>query len=205
MQGYLNISEASQLTGKHKDTIRRLIRQNPKNSNIMKGNKGEYLINRAWLENIYSPNEPHTAPATGETKQDEPTTDSGINNAMSAVIEALTAQLQAKDQQLERAQATIDKMASDYSTLLNQSQQLQGLLLPKSTGQNYKNEKESEQEPSHPIKEQQVYTKPKTPQSKVKKVSKQAKKTPKTTKKKSQKTPEKSQAEKEKKKRWWNR
>ena len=193
MQGYLNISEASQLTGKHKDTIRRLIRQNPKNSNIMKGNKGEYLINRAWLENIYSPNELHTAPATSETKQDEPTTDSGINNAMSAVIEALTAQLQAKDQQLERAQATIDKMASDYSTLLNQSQQLQGLLLPKSTDQNYKNEKESEQEPSHPIKEQQVYTRPKTPQSKVKKVSKQAKKTKPVVEAKPAK------------KRWWGR
>lgn len=199
MQGYLNISEASQLTGKHKDTIRRLIRQNPKNSNIMKGNKGEYLINRAWLENIYSPNEPHTAPATGETKQDEPTTDSGINNAMSAVIEALTAQLQAKDQQLERAQATIDKMASDYSTLLNQSQQLQGLLLPANTNQkkDYSDIKENQEKPQQ---EPQVYPRPKTPQSKGNKATKQAKKTAKTTKKVDSPKPEKSQ-----KKRWWKR
>jgi hypothetical protein len=200
MQGYLNISEASQLTGKHKDTIRRLIRQNPKNSNIMKGNKGEYLINRVWLENIYSPNEPHTAPATGETKQDEPTTDSGINNAMSAVIEALTAQLQAKDQQLERAQATIDKMASDYSTLLNQSQQLQGLLLPANTNQKkeYSDIKENQEEP-------QVYPKYKTPQSRVKNPTKQGKNTRKTTKKQTAKKIDSPKPEKSQKKRWWMR
>ena len=200
MQGYLNISEASQLTGKHKDTIRRLIRQNPKNSNIMKGNKGEYLINRAWLENIYSPNEPHTAPATGETKQDEPTTDSGINNAMSAVIEALTAQLQAKDQQLERAQATIDKMASDYSTLLNQSQQLQGLLLPANTSQkkDYSDIKENQEET-------QVYPKVKTPQSKGNNATKQGKNTRKTTKKQIDKKVDSPKPEKSQKKRWWSR
>lgn len=204
MQGYLNISEASQLTGKHKDTIRRLIRQNPKNSNIMKGNKGEYLINRTWLENIYSPNEPHTAPTTNETKQDESTTDSGINNAMSAVIEALTAQLQAKDQQLERAQATIDKMASDYSTLLNQSQQLQGLLLPANTNQkkDYSDIKES---PEKTQQEPQGYHKSKTPQSRVKNATKPGKNTRKTTKKQTAKKVDSPKSEKSQKKRWWSR
>ena len=205
--GYIGIKEASKLVGVHPDTIRRLIKQHKGSSNIAqgKGPKAPYYINTDWLKSIYGLNEPHTAPTTGETKQDEPTTDPGINNAMSAVIEALTAQLQAKDQQLERAQATIDKMASDYSTLLNQSQQLQGLLLPKSTGQDYQNAKGSEEEPSHPIKEQQVYHKVKTPQSRVKNATKQAKRTKKTTKKQTAQKVDSPKPEKSQKKRWWMR
>jgi len=204
MQGYLNISEASQLTGKHKDTIRRLIRQNPKNSNIMKGNKGEYLINRAWLENIYSPNEPHTAPATGETKQDEPTTDSGINNVVSGVLESLNKELESKNKQIERQQQTIDKLAGDYSQLLHQSQQLQGLLLPASPRQSQAYEANIKEAPAADPKPQNNH-KVKIPQSKVKNPTKQGKNTRKTTKKQIDKKVDSPKPEKSQKKRWWSR
>jgi hypothetical protein len=124
MQDYVNITKASEITGKHKDTIRRLIRQNPKNPNIMKGNKGEYLISRVWLENIYSLNEPHTAPVTAENNPDEQSPNLEMNNAMSAVVEALTAQLQAKDTQIEQLQKIIIDKEANTTKLQDQFQQL---------------------------------------------------------------------------------
>lgn len=124
MQDYVNITKASEITGKHKDTIRRLIRQNPKNPNIMKGNKGEYLISRVWLENIYSLNEPHTAPVTAENNPDEQSPNLEMNNAMSAVVEALTAQLKAKDTQIEQLQKIIIDKEANTTKLQDQFQQL---------------------------------------------------------------------------------
>lgn len=133
--GYIGIKEASQLVGVHPDTIRRLIKQHKGSPNIVqgKGTKAPYYLNEDWLRSLYSLNEPFKAPIAADNQPDdkEPSTDT--NKAMLAVVEALTAQLDAKDKQLATAQATIDKMASDYSTLLNQSQQLQGLLLPDKT------------------------------------------------------------------------
>ena len=74
MQGYVSILEATKLTGKHKDTIRRLVKQNKTTNNIVTGKKG-YLINKEWLLSNYelTPDKTtHTeAPQSVFTTQDE--------------------------------------------------------------------------------------------------------------------------------------
>jgi len=124
--GYISIKEASRLAGVHPDTIRRLIKQHKGSSNIArgKGSKSPYYLNTDWLMNIYGLNEPHTAPVTAEKQQDEPPTSSDMNNAMSAVVEALTAQLKAKDTQIEQLQKIIIDKEANTTKLQDQFQQL---------------------------------------------------------------------------------
>lgn len=124
--GYISIKEASRLVGVHPDTIRRLIKQHKGSSNIAqgKGSKSPYYLNTDWLMNIYGLNEPHTSPVTAEKQQDEPPTSSDTNNAMSAVVEALTAQLQAKDTQIEQLQKIIIDKEANTTKLQDQFQQL---------------------------------------------------------------------------------
>lgn len=185
--GYINIKEASQLVGVHPDTIRRLVKDHRGSINIMqgKGTKAPYYINSDWLKSLYGLDEPHTAPTTGDNQPVDKEPSPDTNKAISGVIEALTAQLEAKDKQLATAQATIDKLAGDYSTLLNQSQQLQGLLLPANSSKQAK----TQTAPAAPQKNHKAAK----PQSRRKKATKQAKNKPSKS------------VKPEEKKRWWRR
>ena len=108
MQGYVNIAEASKITGKHKDTIRRLVRSNKGSSNIVTGRKKEYLISRQWLNDYYdlqpSPTEaPQQADNSPVDKEPSPEPTTQINS----LYEALADQLKAKDKQIEQLQQII--------------------------------------------------------------------------------------------------
>jgi len=189
--GYIGIKEASQLIGVHPDTIRRLIKQHKGSKHIVqgKGTKAPYYISSDWLKELYGLNEPHTAPAAAPNSADDIEPETGSIKAISAVVEALTAQLAAKDKQIEKQQATIDKLAGDYSQLLHQSQQLQGLLLPASSREQQPYEADIKSSPAADPKPQES-PKSKKPKSQPKKAT--ANKTKETSKAKA-------------KKRWWKR
>jgi hypothetical protein len=205
--GYIGIKEASQLIGVHPDTIRRLIKQHKGSKHIVqgKGTKAPYYISSDWLKELYGLNEPHTAPAAAPNSADDIEPETGSIKAISAVVEALTAQLAAKDKQIEKQQATIDKLAGDYSQLLHQSQQLQGLLLPASSREQQPYEADIKASPAADPKPQES-PKSKKPKSRRKTTSKQVKNATKQGNKPAAKTVDKAPSPKKKaqpKKSWW--
>lgn len=188
---YISIAEASKLTGKHKDTIRRLIKSNTGSPHIVKGKKGQYLLDTYWLKSQYGLDEPHTAPTTGDNPKDDTEPSSNSDKAISAVIEALTKQLEAKDKQIESLQVIIKEKEDNTTKLQDQFQQLlASAQLPARTQS--RQAYEAEAQPSDP-----------TPQenSKVKKTQSKPKKPASKSKPKAKPTPKKP----EKKKHWWNR
>jgi len=125
MQGYVNIAEASKITGKHKDTIRRLVRSNKGSSNIVTGRKKEYLISRQWLNDYYdlqpSPTEaPQQADNSPVDKEPSPEPTTQINS----LYEALADQLKAKDKQIEQLQQIILEKEANTTKLQDQFQHL---------------------------------------------------------------------------------
>ncbi len=126
MQGYVSILEATKLTGKHKDTIRRLVKQNKSSTNIVSSKKG-YLINKDWLLSNYelTPDKTtHTeAPQAVFTPQDEPIPTSD-NTVTVPLIEALTNQLAAKDDQINKLQALLSEKEANTTKLQDQFQHL---------------------------------------------------------------------------------
>ena len=138
MKTHMTIKEASKLAGKHPDTIRALIRGNKEQS--LKDSRGRVLISTAFLISHYSistdtdqsvetteqVNPTTTDQVATDTKQSaESTTEShttGFNDTTSQLIKALTAELEAKNEIIRQQQETIQQV-------VNQQQQLSGLLL----------------------------------------------------------------------------
>ena len=158
MKTHMTIKEASKLAGKHPDTIRALIRGNKEQS--LKDSKGRVLISTAFLMSHYSistdteqsvETTEQVNPATTEqvatdTKQTaESTTEShtaGFNDTTSQLIKALTTELEAKNEIIRQQQETIQQV-------VNQQQQLSGLLLQstnegRQAGNSQKSEPESD-------------------------------------------------------------
>lgn len=193
--GYIGIKEASKLAGVHPDTIRRLIKQHKGSKYVVrgKGDKAPYFISSAWLMDLYSLNEPHTAPTTGDNQKDdtEPTTDT--TKGMSGLYEARIADLQ---QQIAEQNKTITELLTQHKDLISQQQQLQDqlkfILLPATTTQPQAYEANIQEVPVTDPAPQET-KKAKKPQSKLKKTSKK--------KPKADQTPKVVVP----KKRWWKR
>lgn len=208
--GYIGIKEASLLVGVHPDTIRRLIKQHKGSSNIVqgKGSKAPYYLNADWLKAIYSLNEPHTAPTAGDHQQVDKEPSPDTNNAISVVVEALTAQLEAKDKQIDKLQHIIAEKEANTTKLQDQFQQLLATTrLPAQAASTTAYEADITEAPP-----QQVNSKPRKPQSRRKTTTKQVKRQqvnskPKSSPKKvtTKKQSDNIKATKQVKKRWWNR
>lgn len=200
-EGYITIAEASEITAKHKDTIRRLIKTNVGSPHIVKGKKGQYLIDSYWLKSQYGLDEPHTAPTAGDNQKDDKEPSTNSDKAISAVIEALTKQqealtkeLEAKDKQIESLHVIIKDKEANTTKLQDQFQQLlASAQLPArvQSQQTY----EAEAQPADPTPQENP--KPKTKP----KVANQTKSTATKQAKKAKPTPKKT----DKKKRWWQR
>lgn len=192
--GYIDIKEASELVKVHPDTIRRLVKKHTGTSNIYKGKspKAPYLINKDWLLTMYSLNEPQTAPITGDNQKDDKEPSTNSDKAISAVIEALTKQLEAKDKQIESLQVIIKEKEDNTTKLQDQFQQLlASAQLPARTQSRQAYEAEATQQ--EPQENPKPKNKPKT--------TKQVNKTPQSKGKKTKQAPQKP----EPKKRWWSR
>ena len=155
MKTHMTIKEASKLAGKHPDTIRALIRGNKEQS--LKDSKGRVLISTAFLMSHYSistdtkqsvETTEQVNPATTEqvaNKATEQATEghrAGVNDTTSQLIKALTTELAAKNEIIRQQQETIQQV-------VNQQQQLSGLLLQstnegRQAGNSQKSEPESD-------------------------------------------------------------
>ena len=155
MKTHMTIKEASKLAGKHPDTIRALIRGNKEQS--LKDSKGRVLISTAFLMSHYSistdtkqsvETTEQVNPATTEqvaNKATEQATEhhrTGVNDTTSQLIKALTTELEAKNEIIRQQQETIQQV-------VNQQQQLSGLLLQstnegRQAGNSQKSEPESD-------------------------------------------------------------
>jgi hypothetical protein len=220
MSKYINIKEASELTGKHPDTIRRLWKVDGKVDEGLKakytttGKSGEALVDRELLLVAFETPEADTATEKPSSdNQPTPADSTGIQ----AVVKALTNQLEAKDKQIDQLQKIVLEKEANTTKLQDQFQQLLGIKhLPArtvrpepQTEEAYAEPMQTEvKEPMHPPKT----TKKKQPAKPKKAVkvstkvnptaSKQAKKSkPKTPKK----TPRKTTPSPATKKRWWSR
>ena len=131
MQGidkYITIKEASKLTGKHPDTIRRLW-QDDKGQVIPKiqakytqrDKQNRLLIDSEWLISQY---EPITSPTSNTNNGNNQSQAPAPNQAMDSVILALTAQLEAKDNQILGLQQIIHDKEANTTKLQDQFQQL---------------------------------------------------------------------------------
>ena len=206
--GYIGIKEASKLAGVHPDTIRRLIKQHKGSKYVVrgKGDKAPYFISSDWLMDLYSLNEPHTAPAAGDNQKDdiEPTTDT--NKGMSGLYEARIADLQ---QQIAEQNKTITELLTQHKDLISQQQQLQDqlkfILLPATTSKPQAYEADIKASPAADPKPQES-PKSKKPKSRRKTTSKQVKNATKQGNKPAAKTVDKAPSPKKKaqpKKSWW--
>lgn len=207
MQGYVSINEASELTGKHKDTIRRLIKQNPKSQYIIKGRQGQYLISKDWLKDQYQINSEETI-ATEATQQDkqgigDTTTTSEATGGMQGLYEALAKQLEAKDKQIDQLQQIILEKEANTTKLQDQFQKL--LATQQLPAQTQTQDPISEVEPQENLKYSATVVEAKKPTPTKKVTKKQATPKPKTSKAKQKpKTTPKAKPQSPKKK-WWQR
>ncbi len=109
MQNKITINEASTLTGKHKDTIRRLIKRSINSRYVTKTSRG-YLIDKTWLVNQYQEAE-----------------DSGESTGVPVdgdYLQALVNQLEAKDKQISKLQDIVSEKEANNTKILDQFQQL---------------------------------------------------------------------------------
>jgi hypothetical protein len=192
MSEFITIKQASEITGKHPDTIRHLIRKNKGSKHVTKDSKGRVLINIDLLSSEYDLQKPSTQEATeqlGASNVKEPTTDTikPPQNDLKEVLQALTNQLEAKDKQIFSLQQIIHEKESNTTKLQDQFQQLLARQqLPQSTSDNLS----------------ENLTKPDTQVSK-KRPSKSPVKSKQSSKKVRNQTTSKPQATK--KKSWWRR
>ena len=155
MQGYVDINAASELTGKHKDTIRRLIKQNPKSQYIIKGRQGQYLISKDWLIDQYAltPTEQTSAetPQQGQAPTGDNQTNPNTAGATQGLYEALAKQLESKDQQIAELQKLLHEKEANNTKINDQFQQLMArFLLPATTAA----------EQGEPLETQPTYAEP---------------------------------------------
>lgn len=205
MQGYVTIKEASKLTNKHTDTIRRLIRANRGSKHIATDSKGRVILDSQWLISQY---EPLTEPVTTINDQNDPTPEPVIQSqpdGLYKALEALEKQLEAKDQQLAEANQTIRELVQSNTKINDQFQQLLGgALLPANTTSSPQVNEDleiiKEAPKQEPVKRPQA--KQGTPKRKTTTVNKAKKTTKKTASK-----PKEQQAvpDKSKKVSWWRR
>ena len=121
MQGFITIKEASELTGKHTDTIRRLVKNTNNSKLVTKDRKNRVLINTDWLMANFEPPE---APTSPDNIIDDKQSTQPISPAPDLVINALTNQLEAKDQQIAKLQALLSEKEGNTTKLQDQFQQL---------------------------------------------------------------------------------
>ena len=203
MQGYITIKQASLLTGKHPDTIRRLIKENTGTKNVAKDRKGRFIVNSEWLVTYFEPSE---APTSPDNSQNTEQTAPHSQTSLEPVINALTSQLNAKDQQIANLQALLSEKEANTTKLQDQFQQLLARQqLP--TGND-------NSQPPEPTYAEPTQTEVKTTQAKPKPARRTSKQKPKpvtTNQAKSKpKKPAKSTAKEQPsitkpKKRWWGR
>lgn len=188
MQGFITIKEASELTGKHTDTIRRLAKDTNNPKLVTKDRKGRVIINSEWLVSNFEPTE---APASPDNQPDDKQPNQPNNNALEPVINALTSQLEAKDQQIAKLQTLLSEKEGNTTKLQDQFQQLLGMQqLPANTDDNIK--------PAY-AKPMQTEVKKTKSKPKANKSRLQSKPKPKASK------PKTKQTTKQVKKSWWRR
>jgi hypothetical protein len=203
---FVTIKQAAKITGKHDDTIRRLIKANDSSPHIVRGKKGQYLLNRSWLVEQYE--QPGADEATrshqsgdiggdelhAEAESNSPKTGSyELGNGLDGLIKALQDQLTAKDQQIEGLQQIIKEKEANTTKLQDQFQRMIHVRQLPEAG--------SVIEPTDPVVEA---TEPKKPESSKggrtrKRATKSAKKSKTSTKPKQTKPATKKQ------KKWWQR
>jgi hypothetical protein len=210
MQGtskYINIKEASQLTGKHPDTIRRLW-QDDKGQVIVKiqakytqrDKQNRLLIDREWLLSHYKP---LSAPTNTSYNENEQTPTLPQNNQLDTLIAALQKQLDAKDSQILGLQQIIHDKEANTTKLQDQFQQLLATQQLPAQAQDTASYAPTQAEVV--ITEVEVPMQaPETPKQTPKKPRKKTKAKPKTKAK--TKTADKKASEPEQtKKSWWRR
>lgn len=209
MQDFVDINAASELTGKHKDTIRRLIKQNPKSQYIIKGRQGQYLINKQWLFDQYAitPAESTDTEALRGAQQskDDTTPVSDTTGAEQELYNTLAKQLEAKDQQIAELQKLLHEKEANNTKINDQFQQLMArFLLPASTAAEQGEPLETQTTYAEPM-QAKTDTKPAKPAQKTTRKP-QAKSTPKKPAKRKptpKKTPSPEVKEQPKAKRRW--
>ena len=135
---FISIKEASSITGKHSDTIRRLVKANKTNSQkIVRGKQGQYLIDKDWLlDHFETPQtqESHREPVSSENRQHGQhvevhtktahTSSESTKNASGEVLQALQSQLEAKDRQIDQLHQIINEKEANTTKLQDQFQQM---------------------------------------------------------------------------------
>jgi hypothetical protein len=227
MSKYINIKEASELTGKHPDTIRRLWKVDGKVDEGLKakytttGKSGEALVDRELLLVAFETPEADTATEKpSPDNQPTPADTTGMQAVVQALtnqLEANTKQLEAKDKQIDQLHKVVLEKESNTTKLQDQFQQLLGIKhLPArtvrpepQTEEAYAEPMQTEvKEPMHPPKPAKK-KQPAKPRKAVKvstKVNSTAPKQAKKSKPKNPKdTPSKTTPSPATKKRWWSR
>lgn len=135
MKDYITIKEASELTGKHPDTIRLLVRKNKEKS--AKDTHGRVLVSTELIREHYATteqvakgeqvttNQVNSTDTEQSVKDDKTTHEQGYS-ATESLIKALTDELHAKNTIIKQQQETIQK-------IVDQQQQLTGLLMANNT------------------------------------------------------------------------
>lgn len=111
MKEWVSIKEASKAVGKHPDTIRNFIRKNP--SVIKKDERGKVYIKADTLKKHFA-----LVVEKPETPKEE-----------TPVVEALLAELKQKNDEINRLHKLVEDMAGQQARLIDQQQQLSGLML----------------------------------------------------------------------------
>jgi len=120
MSRYISINEASTLTGKHKDTIRRAVKAN-KNTKYVRLESTGYLISADWILAQYKlePETPDDSPAEDST---EPT---GVHkDSISDLYGVLAKELEAKDRTISELLSQLKQKEENTTKLQDQFQQL---------------------------------------------------------------------------------
>lgn len=119
---YITIKEAVERTGKHADTIRAFIKNH--GVKTIKNPQGRVLVPVEALESVYSLNGEETENvAKTQAKKVE------VRGAEEELIEVLRNELAEKNRQIEQQMKTIDDMQKTLTNLVNQQQQLSGVLM----------------------------------------------------------------------------
>jgi cell division septation protein DedD len=120
MKTKVTIKEASELTAKHPDTIRRLIKEHEGTRFVTK-RKNKYLIDTDWLLGYFEPIE---APTSPDNSAEDKQPDLKQETATEPFISALVQQLEAKDQQIINLQTLLSEKEANTTKLQDQFQQL---------------------------------------------------------------------------------